>query len=372
MTAVARALAIWVVAAAVCASPARAQSAGDPPHVEAPQEHAEPPPTDHHDAAPAGLFVRAFGAVNWTATDRPGVPNSFALGQFALFATSALSERVSVLAEVVMEGSTNTRVVTDLERLQLTLRLDDRLHISAGRYHTGIGFYNAAFHHGAYFEVPIGRPRVFAFEDEGGVLPVHELGISAGGIIPGTGSTLHYLAEVGNGRSWASDGGDTEAAPDTNAAKSTNVGVSFRPERGRGLEIGGSYYRDRIWRADMGPVAHRIAAGFVVYRSPTIELMAEVLRLSHRGDAGLRSASHGGYTQLSKAWGRIRPYYRFDWLTVDPTAPFIGQTDSYRAHILGLRVDTSQWVGLKAQYEHGNDGRRQGIDSVRTQLVFVF
>jgi hypothetical protein len=100
--------------------------------------------------------------------------------------------------------------------------------------------------------------------------------------------------------------------------------------------------------------------------------MAEVLRLSHRDDAGLRSASHAGYLQLSRAWGRLRPYYRYDSLTIDPAAPFIGQTDSYRAHMLGLRVDTGQWVSLKAQYEHGDEGPRHGIDSVRTQLVFVF
>ena len=117
--------------------------------------------------------------------------------------TAAINDRVSVLAEVVLEASgANTQVVTDLERLQLTFRVADYLQLSAGRYHTGIGFYNTAFHHGSYFETPIGRPRVFDFEDEGGVLPVHDVGISARGTVPHTGSALHYLAEIGNGRSW--------------------------------------------------------------------------------------------------------------------------------------------------------------------------
>jgi hypothetical protein len=273
-----------------------AQSNGESQARKEPEHQAEPPPQAHdHDAAPApGLFVRAFGSVNWGATNETGVPNSFALGQFALFATSTVSERVSVLAEVVMESSLTTRVVTDLERLQLTFRLNDHFHVSAGRYHTGIGYYNSAFHHGSYFETPIGRPRVFAFEDEGGVLPVHEIGISAGGTVPGTDSTVVYLAEVGNGRTWNTVPTDADAT-DTNNGKSTNVGASFRPGRWRGFEIGSSYYRDLIPDTNLRPVDHRIAAAFLVYKTPSIEVMAEYLRLTHRTEQGLSYVNHAGY-----------------------------------------------------------------------------
>lgn len=352
-----------------------AQSTGESPTRTQPQDPAEQPPHAHeHDTAP-GLFVRAFGTVNWGATNERGVPNSFALGQFALFATSTLSERVSVLAEVVLEGSRSTQVVVDLERLQLTFRLDDRLHVSAGRYHTGIGYYNSAFHHGSYFETLIGRPRVFAFEDEGGVLPVHEVGISAGGTVPGTGSTLVYLAEVGNGRSWRvapRDPDEVEGPADNNSGKSTNVGASFRPGGWRGFEIGTSYYRDLVPDAALRPVAHRIATTHLAYKTPSIEIMAEWLRLSHRTEQGLRYVNHGGYVQASQAWGKVRPYYRYDRLSIDPATPFIGQIGSYSANIIGLRVDPGQWVGLKAQYERTNEVRQRGIDSVRAQLVFVF
>src|SRR4029079_168390 len=117
----------------------------------------------------------------------------------ALFMTSAINDRVSVLAEVVLEASAaNTQVTTDLERLQLTYRLNDHLNLSAGRYHTGIGFYNGAFHHGSYFETPIGRPRIFAFEDEGGVLPVHEVGVSVRGKVPRTGYALGFVPALRN------------------------------------------------------------------------------------------------------------------------------------------------------------------------------
>ncbi len=233
------------------------------------------------------LVLRAFGSVNWGATDQPDQPNSFTLGQLDLFMTSTLNERVSVLAEIVLEGSINTRVVTDLERLQLTYRFNDHLNISAGRYHTGIGYYNTAFHHGAFFETPIGRPRVFAFEDEGGILPVHEVGVTVHGLVPKTGSSLHYLAEIGNGRRWdvPPSGADADEVEepnrDKNGAKATNVGLSYRPERWRGFDVGGSFYRDTIADASDQSVQHRIGAVFATYRTASTEILAEWLWLSH-------------------------------------------------------------------------------------------
>ena len=339
------------------ASPARAQ-----------------PTDEHHDqmTGPAPeLLVRAFGSVDWGATELPGVSNSFALGQFDLFITGSLNDRVGVLAEIVMESSgDNTRVVTDLERLQLTFRVNDHLQLAAGRYHTGIGFYNAAFHHGAYFETPIGRPRVFSFEDEGGVLPIHEVGVSARGTVPKTESALHYVAEVGNGRTWVTD--ESAEGRDQNGSKSTNVGLSFAPERWRGVEIGASFYRDTILDAASSDVRHRIAAAYVVYRTPSAEVMAEWLGLSHQTADGRLFRNHAGYAQVSRAWGLVRPYYRLDRLAVSPSTPFIGDRGSYQAHIVGLRVDPAMWIGLKAEYERTDEAGHHGINAVRTQLVFVF
>lgn len=342
------------------AAPAAAQSSD-------PQE-----PHDQMAGAAPEMFVRAFGSVDWGATQLPSMPNSFAIGQFALFVTSTLNDHFSVLAEVVMEaGSANTRVATDLERLQVTYRLNDALRVSAGRYHTGIGFYNAAFHHGSYFETPIGRPRVFAFEDEGGVLPVHEVGISARGVVPKTGGVLHYLAEVGNGRAWITAEESAEGR-DQNGAKSTNFGVSVRPERWSGLEIGTSYYRDEIPHPALQSIDHRIATAFAVYRTPSVEVMAEWLHLSHETLDRHRFNNDAGYAQASRAWGKVRPYYRFDRLTIDPATPLIGDLGSYTANIVGVRIDPAEWVGLKTQYERSNEKGWNGVNAVRTQLVFVF
>jgi hypothetical protein len=202
------------------------------------------------------------------------------------------------------------------------------------------------------------------------VLPVHEIGVTARGTVPKTGSALHYLAEIGNGRTWAT--GESAEGRDQNGAKSSNVGLSLRPERWGGVEIGTSYYRDSIAASPSSNVDHRIAAVYAVYRKPAVEVMAEWLNLAHRTPEGILSRNNAGYAQVSKAWGKVRPYYRYDRLAVSATTPFIGDRGAYQANIVGLRLDPAVWIGLKAQYERTDEAGIRGINAVRTQLVFVF
>src|SRR5262245_25455633 len=329
------------------------------------------PQPDHVPTSRPDLVIHAFGSVDYQAMERAASPNSFALGQVALFVTGGINDRVSVLAEVVLEASgSNTEVTTDLERLQLTYRADDHLNISAGRYHTGIGYYNAAFHHGSYFEIPVGRPRVFRFEDTCGPMQIHEVDVSVRGQVPKTDSQLRYVAEVGNGRRWT-DLENLEGL-DQNKAKSTNFGLSLRPDDLPGVEIGGSFYRDDVPATPEISVANHITAAYAIYRTPTMELMGEWLRLSYHQTGDARYNNHGGYVQASQAFGKIRPYYRYDRLDINRDTPLIGGFGSSIEHILGVRLDPAPWVGLKAQYQRLYENDAAGANGVHVQLVFVF
>ena len=329
----------------------------------------------HQDPVPSGqsdLVAHVFGSVDWFGAQHSNPPNSFALGQLALFVTASINDRVSILAEVVTEASAaDTEVIVNLERLQLTYRANDYLNISAGRYHTGIGFYNAAFHHGAYFETAIGRPRVYRFEHDGGVLPIHEVGVSVRGKVPKTEGTLQYVAEVGNGRRWANL--EDPAVLDQNQAKSTNVGLAFRPEQWRGVEVGASFYRDDIPLGLDTAVKHHITALYGVYRTPSIELMAEWLQLSFRQLEGAGTYyDRGGYVQASQVFGKARPYYRYDRLDINTATPFISEYGSSIQHVVGIRFDPTSWVGVKSQYERLFKNGGPGGNGAHVQLVFVF
>ena len=116
--------------------------------------------------------------------------------------TSKLSDHLSFLAEVVLGPDATNEFGVDIERYQLTYRANRYFSASAGRFHTSIGYYNTAYHHGNWFSTAEGRPIMYLFEDSGGVLPVHMVGVSLSGEVPNTEKLgLHWVAEVGNGLS---------------------------------------------------------------------------------------------------------------------------------------------------------------------------
>ena len=173
---------------------------------------------------------------------------TFQAGEFDLFLTSKLSDHLSFLAEIVLGPDTTNGFTPDIERYQLTYRVNPYFAASAGRFHTSIGYYNTAYHHGNWFSTAEGRPIMYLFEDSGGVLPVHMVGLSFTGAVPNTEKLgLHWVAEVGNGLS--SDSNVAESVQnfysDRNY-KATNLAAYIRPDFLSGLQIGGSWYHDGL------------------------------------------------------------------------------------------------------------------------------
>ena len=190
-------VACLAAAAVLVGEPVLAQSTGSGTVVNA-IDHAteqtaqEPTPQNpantHQDmTAPAGigpLRIRGFNDINFVASQKGDAPNTFKIGQIDLFLSSTLTPELNMIGEIVIEAGDTNVIGVDPERLLLQYSPSDMFSISAGRYHTSIGYYNAAYHHGNWFQTAIGRPFVFRFEDDGGILPVHGVGISAQGQIP--------------------------------------------------------------------------------------------------------------------------------------------------------------------------------------------
>jgi len=152
------------------------------------------------DNAIPGVKLRIFGDIGYRATDRKGRTNSFSIGTMDLFMTGALSDRVSVLGEVLFTPRQGNIIKTDVERLLLQYKHNDYFNFGIGRYHTSIGYYNTAFHQGAWFETTNDRPFMYGFDDRGGFLPLQEVGMTINGQIPSGRVGLNYVAEMGNGR----------------------------------------------------------------------------------------------------------------------------------------------------------------------------
>jgi hypothetical protein len=283
-----------------------------------------------------------------------GVPShtSFQLGEFDLFMTSKLSPHISFVAELVFGSDGSNELGVDLERLQLTYKAGPFFEVSGGRYHTAIGYYNTAFHHGTWFQTALGRPFMDYFEDSGGLLPVHNVGVTTTGLVPGTGTTgLHWIAEVGNGRASTTGTGPVQIFAADRNYKSNNVAVFIKPEWFEGLQVGASSYHDRLYPDGVTRVNQSITGVYAVYIDPNWEFLNEAAFLRNEMDAdGRRFASTLMYTQLARKVGTFHPYARFQYVNSpegDPVNVFIG---TYKGPSLGLRYDISSYVAVKAQY----------------------
>src|SRR6266852_5773520 len=143
------------------------------------------------------LQIRGFGDVDFSATDQKGSVSGFNLGQFVLHFASPLSEKVSYFGEVSFTAQP-TGYDLSVERTIIRYDYNDYFKLSFGKYHTPIGYWNAAFHHGAWLQTTIARPEMIKFG--GTFIPVHFVGFLAEGNIPSGGAGLSYNFGVGNGR----------------------------------------------------------------------------------------------------------------------------------------------------------------------------
>ncbi len=323
--------------------------------------------------SPVGMQFRGFSDISFRASDRPGETNSFALGQFNLFITSRLSDRISVLAESVFEANNQNAFGLDLERLLLTYTASDHLSVSFGRYHTAIGFYNTAYHHSTWMQTAVGRPFLFAFEDQGGVLPIHNVGLSATGRFRSGGLNLHYVAEIGNGRTSRSRLDEpVQNVRDENNGKAVNMAVFVRPERLSGFQAGFSVYRDGLRPLGFPRVGQTILAGHVVYQTSTWEWLSEAVLIRHAISGGRTLRTPAWYLQGSRKFGAFRPYFRYQYINVPALDPMFSDVGLQHGPSAGIRYDFSEFAAFKLQYDRSERRVLPGSNGLETQLSFTF
>jgi hypothetical protein len=346
-----------------------------------------PPPPDPEiagrDRFPR-LEFHGFGEVSYVMNNRKGRDNSFALGQTDLFVTSQLADNVDVLSEMVMEAGgekEDNRLEFQLERLQFSYRPRDYFNISAGRYHTAIGFYSTAYHHGTWFQTATGRPFIYAFEDLGGILPIHSVGVSVAGQIPSGSLGLRYIAEIGNGRHYSTIGDEPVLnVIDDNDYKAVNLALHARPDWAPGWQFGVSAYHDKITPAGLPRIDQTIIAGHVVWQKPRWEWLNEALCFRHKPLDRPSTSALAAYTQMARQWGAFRPYFRYQYFYADRNdlifstfgQPGFGEAGLTHGPSVGLRYDFSDLAAVKFQFDHYWQGGRASVNQITAQVGYTF
>ena len=335
-----------------------------------------------------GIRFQGFGSVTYKASDaspseqgaslgfRPGSAGNFAVGDVDLFLTSQLSNRTSVLGEVVFSEQNSGEFETDVERLLLKYNPSDYLKMSFGRFHTATSYYNTVFHHGLWLQTAADRPLVVEFSDHGGLLPSQAIGASVTGRIPSGPLGLNYILEYGSAATIRPQitTPDAEEINENNGNEITG-GLYLKPDFLPGLDVGGSFYHDRINPdSDNLHIGQSVASAHAVYTTPRFEFLNEAFLIQHKiRETGQTFNTPAFYTLISQQLaGKWRPYFRYQYVNASTASPLFADVSLRHGPSAGMRYDFNDYVAMKLQFDHTIRRGLTSFNDVLAQMAFRF
>ncbi len=337
-----------------------------------------------------GIALHGFADVGLRSGNR-GAKKGANLGSVGFYLAPQFGDRVKSLVELIFEASDAGDLAVDLERVQLGYAFSDRLTLWMGRFHTPYGYWNTAFHHGAQIQTSILRPRFLDFEDNGGILPAHGVGLWATGSTGiGSGKLAYDVYAANSPRI----GIENPAIPGSgvlnpNISGSTNhnamVGTNVRYSFGgalKGLTFGVHAFKGKV-DDDAATAANRtdvrMAGGYGLYLENDWEVLSEYYRFSNKDISGATGShkSWAGYLQAGRNFGVWTPYARLEKTSLDQTDNYFSQQasgQSYSRSVLGLRYDVNSKSALKLELNRTKltDRDTNTLDEARVQYSVRF
>lgn len=293
-------------------------------------------------------MIHGFTDFSFVASSQEDTRTAFQLGEYVLYTVSNLSDRISFLGETTFEFHDGFEV--DVERVAFRYHLNNYFNFEIGKHHTPLGYWNTSYHHGTVLQPTIGRPIMLSFENRGGIMPIHTVGISVWGHFA---SDVYYEFMLGNGI------GST-ARSDNDETKS--IALALHKDINQDLRIGVTSYFDRIeagilsfQRDDDGriPLAASVRQTSVGantrFKKRALELLVEVMLVRNTSDISngstLAHYIYGGYS-----FGKVTPYVRFDQLMFDENEPYFHPEDVDQ-FLIGLKYNLSFLAVVRAEYQ---------------------
>ena len=211
----------------------------------------------------------------------------------------------SFLSEVLFDIDEGNEIGVDLDRFQVGYDVADWLKITAGRFHTSLGYYNTAYPQGgAVYLLPTDRPAVVDQHDNASIIPTSTVGLNFRGRLPFAQQRFTYDLDVTNGRGVQSD--DLANGGDANNSKMLNLRLRYEIN---GLIIGANALVDWIPpRVDLrsaptdqpNTLREQIFGAHIAYVEFPWHIIAEGYHISHIGPTETQRTIAGlaefGYT----------------------------------------------------------------------------
>lgn len=313
-----------------------------------------------------------FADINYVSADDDDT-DGFAIGQAVAHVSAYLDDSLSAFGEFTATAK-DSEYQFEVERLIVKYEFSDRYRLSAGRYHTPIGYWNSAFHHGAWLQTPTSRPEVMKFGSK--IVPIHFVGVLLEGNLPTGDLGLEYKAGFGNGRhANVARAGD---AGDINSDKAWVLQLLSKPRKATGMNLGLNYYSDRI-SLESGPdIDEKTISAYAAWSNESPEVIMEYLHSKHElvTDSSVEGEVDAWYMQFAYRLPGKRsdwkPYARFERTRVDGSDPLLGTEGlDYDGGILGVRWDFNPHAALKAEYRNEEFNNAGHENNFRVQLAIV-
>lgn len=323
------------------------------------------------EAAQLPFQVIGFADIDYISADSQ-TPDGFTIGQAVGHIAAPVAERLNLFGEFSATAH-DSEYTIEVERLITRYDFNNDYSLSAGRYHTPIGYWNTAYHHGAWLQTSVGRPEVVRFGSP--LVPIHFVGLLFEGDIPGSDHDVSYSVGVGNGRH--SNIGRAGDAGDVNSQRAWQATLKFQPTAINGLDAGVGIYSDRVSPPAGVEVYEKIYSAYFALERETPEVIVEYLHSEHDAVAGQASGGMDAYYaqfayRLNGRRQAFKPYVRVERTEIDAGDPLLSLLNQdYKGAIAGVRYDFASAAALKFEYrseEFGNLGRDT---SFRIQLSLV-
>jgi hypothetical protein len=307
----------------------------------------------------------------------------FVLNPIDLLLTGRFGELIA-MGEIGLDQADGGMVSVDIERLFVGWHAE-RFAVDAGRTHAELGYWNNAFHHGNWLQLTVDRPRAVRFEDEGGILPIHWVGIQAHWrpLLEGN-RRIELVGGVANGRGGVVD--DILTQGDVDAQKALLARIELKGFGARALRLGlvgvfdqigaqpavaGMFPRPALPDASMREFIGNL---FVAYRGSNLTLISEAYDVLHTTEGVVpATGAKGGHWNTVDAFALLgyrlvdfTPYAMGEVRTTptgdadpfffpDPTMVAAGEEgimSNFEEVTAGLRWDFTTWSAFKVEYRY--------------------
>jgi hypothetical protein len=321
-----------------------------------------------------GVNLGAYGDVNFATPNRDSEHSTFRLDPLDLYSTANYGPRLNFLAELQAEIQDSNEGNLDVERLWVGYTFSDLFIVRAGRQHTPMGYWNNTYHHAKQHYLTVDRPFFLDFEDDGGVLPMHNVGLEFTGSLNKEGGRWTYDFNMGNGHYIDPVTRDLVPVQVSNQYGTSMVAlrITNRLAIQPVLTLGafGSAERVAVQAGDI--VDERVYGIDVSYYEGDTEFIGEFHRPFNKDKNAYAYYAQIGYRVLPD----LTPYARYEALFTNPNDPYFSELENGETRkqiIAGIRYDLDPLrSALKLQYRHDAKEGSKIYNLVEAQWCFGF